>query len=480
MKTLKQHFGTVTSSFFILLFCYAAISKIIDFENFQVQLAQSPLTNAYSVSISYAVIAVELLIVSLLSSSKLRLPGLHASFTLMVFFTVYIYVILNYSDNIPCSCGGVLEELGWSEHLIFNILCAAAALAAIISNSETGKNILLPLVVAEIAIPALMLAISFYPVVMQNQDVFVRKVVDPFDSEMQVIELPKSSYYIAGNFQDTVFLADSKTPLLLTTIDPAFGRLKIDTLKLDDYNLKFRSVNINVLYPYFSLTDGKVPAIFEGELPSFSARKTDIGNLYFSKIVLMNSNQYVFRAVVTRSKQSELGVLNTLQKSHSINPKVLESQIDGIFDTDGNITFDRERKKIFYTYLYRNEIVFTDPDLNHIERFNTIDSFSGDDIKVRKLSTGQTKLVKTPQQVNTYQSVWGNDLYNISKIRGKNESFKDFSKKIVIDIYDTNSKKYKYSYYVKNDNKSSVKGILRTKKYFYVLSSDHITRYAFK
>jgi len=480
MKTFRSKFVIITSYFFILLFCYAAISKVFDFENFQIQLAQSPLTNPYSVVISYTVIASELLIVVLLSSPKMRNIGLHATFALMSAFTVYIYVILNYSDNIPCSCGGVLEKLGWSEHLVFNIVCSLMALAAMTLNSKVRKNILFSIVTAEVVIPAILLTYGFYPAVKQNQDVFVRKVVNSFDSEVKVIELPKSNYYFAGDFQDTIYLANSETPLLLTTIHPPFVDLKKETIKLDDYSLKFRSVNVSVVYPHFSLTDGKVPAIFEGELPSLNAQKRDIGNLFFSKIHLTNRNQYVFRAVLTKTKESELGILNTSSKDHLIQPKVLESETDGIFDTDGNISVDVENKKIFYTYLYRNEIISTDLDLNHIERFNTIDSFSNADIKVKKLSNGQTKLLKTPQQVNTHQVVYGNKFYNISKIRGKDESFRDFSKKIVIDVYDTEKKKYLYSYNINNQNRSVIKGILRTKKYFYVLSSDRIARYAFK
>lgn len=480
MKTFRSKFINGTSYFFILLFCYAAISKIFDFENFQVQLAQSPLTNPYSVVISYLVIAVELIIVFQLSSSKLRLLGLHASFTLMLFFTVYIYLILNYSDNIPCSCGGVLEDLGWTEHLIFNLICSVIAVIAIVLSTKTKKTILLSIILGEAIIPALFLIINSFPIIKQNQDSFVRKISNPFTSEIEIIDLPKSNYYISGNKYDTIFLANSKTPLLLTTIDEKFKLLKTDTLKLDDYSLKFRSVSINILYPYYSITDGKVPVIFEGEFPSLYAHKTTTRNLYFSKLVPIGHHQYAFRAVIKKTKKSELGVLNTLKKSYTIVPKVLESEGDGIFDTDGNISVDVESQKIFYTYLYRNEVISADFDLNNKRIFNTIDSFSKSNLKVKKLSNGQTKLMQSPQEVNVLQTIWKGQLYNVSKIRGKEESFRDFSKKTVFDIYDVEKKNYLYSYNVKNEDRSVVKGILRTKKYFYVLSSDHITRYTFK
>nr|WP_305050896.1 MauE/DoxX family redox-associated membrane protein [Elizabethkingia bruuniana] len=98
--------------FFILLFCYAAISKVFDFENFQVQIAQSPLLSAYAEFVSYAVIIIELLIVLALIFTSTKRLGLYASLGIMVAFTVYIFLILNYSEFIPCSCGGILEKDG--------------------------------------------------------------------------------------------------------------------------------------------------------------------------------------------------------------------------------------------------------------------------------------------------------------------------------------------------------------------------------
>lgn len=51
---------------YILLFVYAAISKLLDFENFRVQLGQSPLLSAFAGSIAWLVPILELLIALLL------------------------------------------------------------------------------------------------------------------------------------------------------------------------------------------------------------------------------------------------------------------------------------------------------------------------------------------------------------------------------------------------------------------------------
>lgn len=120
-----------TTLAYILLFTYAAASKLADFENFQVQLAQSPMTSSFAIPISYAVPLSELTIAVLLIGRRWRFTALFLSFALMVLFTAYIYIILNYSAYVPCSCGGVLEDLSWNEHLLFNLAFILLAVLSI-------------------------------------------------------------------------------------------------------------------------------------------------------------------------------------------------------------------------------------------------------------------------------------------------------------------------------------------------------------
>ncbi len=118
---LQNVFLEMVCFLYIILFTYAAISKLIDFENFQTQLSQSPLLSAYAASISFLVIIAELELVLALSLRVSRIKALSLSVGLMTVFTTYIILILNFSSFIPCSCGGILEKLGWTEHMIFNL-----------------------------------------------------------------------------------------------------------------------------------------------------------------------------------------------------------------------------------------------------------------------------------------------------------------------------------------------------------------------
>jgi len=60
MKKLHpKHFSIlvpVTAYLYVLLFVYAGISKLLDYENFTVQLGQSPLLSAYAGLIAPTVI----------------------------------------------------------------------------------------------------------------------------------------------------------------------------------------------------------------------------------------------------------------------------------------------------------------------------------------------------------------------------------------------------------------------------------------
>jgi uncharacterized membrane protein YphA (DoxX/SURF4 family) len=132
----KKLFLEIICALFILLMMYAAVTKFIDFEKFTVQIGQSPLLTAFSGWIAWIIPSLEILIAVLIAIPRFRLLGLYAAFSLMVMFTAYIVAILNFSDHIPCSCGGILEKLGWREHLFFNIGFVLLGIAGIVLHSK--------------------------------------------------------------------------------------------------------------------------------------------------------------------------------------------------------------------------------------------------------------------------------------------------------------------------------------------------------
>lgn len=125
---------------FVVLFTYAAANKLLDYQKFSVQIGLSPLVTGFGGVIPWMVISSELIISVLLLIPRSRMAALFASFSLMTMFTAYIVAILKFSSFVPCSCGGVLEKLGWTEHLIFNCAFVALALTGIILQATIIKE----------------------------------------------------------------------------------------------------------------------------------------------------------------------------------------------------------------------------------------------------------------------------------------------------------------------------------------------------
>ncbi|MBO9730198.1 MAG: hypothetical protein J7623_16280 [Chitinophaga sp.] len=136
----RKNITQLIASLLILLFSYAATSKLVDYQTFVIQLGKSPLIDQYAIPISWGIPSLEYVVVALLLFSRSRLLGFYASFFLMMLFTVYIYAILHFSYDLPCSCGGVLSQLSWQQHLIFNIAFTILSLFGIIFQSPYYKN----------------------------------------------------------------------------------------------------------------------------------------------------------------------------------------------------------------------------------------------------------------------------------------------------------------------------------------------------
>lgn len=135
-KSIKNNIVMAVSYLFILLFVYAAVSKLLDFETFKAQLDQFSVLNTFAVWVSWTLIILEMITAVLLCFEITRLSGLYISFVLMIMFTLYIVFILNFAPYVPCSCGGVLGSLGWKEHLIFNVFFIGIALIGILNHGK--------------------------------------------------------------------------------------------------------------------------------------------------------------------------------------------------------------------------------------------------------------------------------------------------------------------------------------------------------
>ena len=89
----------------VLLFVYAAVTKLLDYNNFKIQLSKSPLLKGSGTYIAVLLPLLELLAAGMLIFPSSRKTALVISFLLLLLFTLYITYMLMTEKKLPCSCG---------------------------------------------------------------------------------------------------------------------------------------------------------------------------------------------------------------------------------------------------------------------------------------------------------------------------------------------------------------------------------------
>ena len=122
----------IICSLLVLLFLYTSLSKWLDFKTFTDEMNNQPFPNWMTPWLVWIVPVGEALIVLSLLFEKTRMAGLWASSVLMLLFTIYTALILmRVFHRVPCSCGGVIKQLTWNQHLVFNLFFTGISIAGV-------------------------------------------------------------------------------------------------------------------------------------------------------------------------------------------------------------------------------------------------------------------------------------------------------------------------------------------------------------
>ena len=129
------------SCMLILLWVYAAVSKLINYERSKWEMLNQPLAPWFEEVLVWAVPLTELATAALLIFGRTRLNGIILSAFLLLSFSIYItFIKLNYFGFIPCSCGGILRSLNWTQHLLFNFFFLTLSLIALSHYIKERRN----------------------------------------------------------------------------------------------------------------------------------------------------------------------------------------------------------------------------------------------------------------------------------------------------------------------------------------------------
>lgn len=472
---------------YIFLLVYAAMNKGLDFEKFKVELGQSPLLSAFAGWISWLVLIIEFAVAFFLLFRKTRAKALYAGFCLMSMFSAYIFIMLNFSSFLPCSCGGILEKMSWKQHFLFNVffvLLGACALWLHNGNNDSknrrfgisyGFGLLLSIFGSTVVVLALFFSSEE---IMQHQNPFIRRYPHHPATLTDTLDLKYNSYYFAGWGNGNIYLGNLTVPLYLLSIDSLLHQRKI-RIALDQSSFSFKEIKINVNPPFFYLTDGRTPAVFKGEVGNWKAELQHARAPYFTNAVSIDSFAVAFSGISSKTGDNTLGIFRfgSQPKAH-MAPELLQKQIDGVFDTEGMLHYSREMKKIIYLYAYRNQYIVADQNGKLDYRGNTIDTISKAQVKVAYLKGRTERTMSIPAlNVNKSSSVCGHLLFVNSNVPGRYEQKEVWKQASVIDVYDLRRKTYLFSFHIYGIGDQKLRSFMVTPTHAYALIGSQLAVY---
>lgn len=493
MRKFGAILAIIICYFFVLLFIYASISKVLDFENFQIQIAQSPLLSAYAGYVSYITIAIELLVSAALLNKTSRLLGLYFSLFLMTAFTIYIYLILNYSDFVPCSCGGILEKMDWRTHLYFNIICVALSIIAIMTivkenyrfaqdqsiknkfnNIRSLVNIAIAMFLGSALVVILFLSSEH---IIKKENNFVRRFPHHPITEDKVYELGVNSYYFAGVEESQIVLGNSTAPFTLTKVDTATEKKQIIQITLES-SVVFRSLKVRTFDDKYYFYDGSVPVIYEGSLKDHSGtvQRISYKDVYFDQLIPIGKQRFLIRSQ-NKNGHPMMGILDVNDVKKVQFELNRSTDRESIFNNDGSLIYDRIRDQSYFIPYYHSRLVSLNDDLKYETYLSTIDGSLPIRKTTKRLKDGSLKVSAPTEMINKTTAVHRDLLFNHSMLIGHYESKKLWQKNLVIDVYKTNPAGYWGSFYLPDLKEKKISQMFVTDQHLFVLTGNQMIRY---
>lgn len=335
--------------------------------------------------------------------------------------------------------------------------------------------ILLTLVTATAVVVGLFLSSEH---IMKKENPFVRRFLPHHIDKAEYLNLEVNSYYIAGLTNDTIYLGNYTAPLLITAIPMDLSAKVEHQIKLEETKRSFRSLTVHIQNDDFYVSDGTIPIIYKGNTSNWQAKRFMEAKIYFSLLQPIQTNEFLFRSQRASNGEHVLGKLTVKDTTHlELYDNALQKQLDGVFDTDGQLVTDTKTQQGIYTYYYRNQYWVYTPLNNAFTQGKTIDTTSIAKIEITTLADGTKKMGAPPQKVNSKTYAYNGLLYIKSELLGKNEPKSMWNQASIIDVYDYNKTEYSYSFYAYDHQKDKIKEFALNDHYFFGLVGNSLVRY---
>jgi hypothetical protein len=456
----------IIPSFFILLFLYAALSKLEAYATFAFQLSKSPFITRYAAVVAWSLPLGEILTALALLIPFTRLTGLFSSLFLMSMFTAYIFAITHFSYYIPCSCGGILSEMSWTVHFYFNIACILLSMAGIFLYGAdkrakarmksrwifTALNLVLPVFIIYILYSS-----AYQP--NKEDNGFTRNysslTVMPVDTLQarseygQICGVTPSHFYIE--------LVGRKNQVLQLGWDLKNGRYY--SFRIPNDKKMLSRLNYQIDSPGVNIFAGNGPDVFKADLDS-AGKLLQHHYPYplFLRGFALSNGQYLFRGFDSVGVSIQIPFIRWDPASNmqvrKFNPFPSAPAMG--LESDGIMNFDTTTRQIAFIPYYKNGILVLDSDFQLKPVIKTIDTvLHGRTSAGAYQEDGNLQFSNnTPQFfVNGNTDTHGGLVYINSLLRADNENRNDFETYSDIDVYSLKTYKYLYSMKIPRLNK---------------------------
>ena len=264
------------------------------------------------------------------------------------------------------------------------------------------------------------------------------------------IDLKFSRYYLAGFTSDYIYLGNYQTPSHLLEIDHQLidsNHYRLNYPK--DIGFVWDYAKLTIDSPFIYMNEGVTGTNLQGDLTGLNMGVSMKNGLSFTEAVPISPST-VFIKSIDEDLNRNILAKNTknsafLQKETDI----LEKQVDGIFCTDGRLSYDKKTAQLIYLYYYRNQFICMDTNLNISYRGHTIDTNNLAKINVATIgSEKSTTMSSPPLLVNDRSCTYNNLIYIQSALLADNQEPDEFYQNATIDTYSLEDGKYLYSFYI--------------------------------
>jgi hypothetical protein len=342
------------------------------------------------------------------------------------------------------------------------------------------KTLLLLATLAIIGIGIVTILFAFSEKKIHRNNAFIRRYPHHPIVPKDTVELNYNSYYFGGSDANNLYLGNYTAPKQVTRISFDVKDTTNFRIHLPKSNVQYKMPRVRIIDSTFFLFDGTVPIIHVGKISDWIVTKTFYPRAYFNFAEPLDTKNLVIRTISSETGNNLLGTirLDSVPKIE-LFPNILEGNIDGYFDRDGQLHFNGQSNKVIYTYYYKNKYLVSSRDLKRIKTQKTIDTIEKPQIFIDELESSHERRISDKSiRVNGLSSCFGNYLLIQSDRLGKYEP--EGIAAGIIDVYNISSNTYEFSFYLYHNPKEKLLSIWMYGHNLYALIDTKLYRFTFK